>query len=119
MAGLWALVSQWLSLRARPAAPGCAVPALVGAVASLLSLGEAQAQNYTWGGTGSTTATTDYNLGTNWSNPPAGAPPVANPQGAIFDTTGSTSVDVTSGVAPFLWIFNANSQSYVVERIGR
>jgi hypothetical protein len=36
----------------------------------------AQAQN-TWGGTGSTTTTTDYNLGTNWSSVPAGAPPVA------------------------------------------
>src|SRR5437870_3994399 len=57
----------------------------------------AQAQSV-WGGNGSTTTTTDYNLGTNWSNPPAGAPPVAAGQSAIFDATGSSTIVVT-GVA--------------------
>jgi autotransporter-associated beta strand protein len=86
----------------------------VWAGASLLSASTAQAQFYTWGGTGSTTATTDYNLGTNWSNPPAGAPPVGNAQAAIFDATGSASIAVTSTVTPYSWTFNANSQSYTV-----
>src|SRR4051812_36596373 len=66
------------------------------AVASLLLARPAQAQIYTWGGTGSATTTTDYNLGTNWSNPPAGAPPVTSGQAAIFDAMGSATVDVTS-----------------------
>ena len=74
----------------------------------------AQAQN-TWGGTGSTTATTDYNLGTNWSSAPAGAPPVAAGQSAAFGATGSTSVVVTAGpITPDSWTFNANSLSYTV-----
>ncbi len=84
------------------------------AAASPLSVSVAHAQYYTWGGTGSTTATTDYNLGTNWSNPPAGAPPVTNGQGAIFDATGSTLIGVTSPVTPYSWSFFATSQSYTV-----
>ena len=82
--------------------------------AGLLFTSTAQAQFYTWGGTGSTTATADYNVGTNWSNPPAGAPPVTNGQGAIFDATGSTTINVTSTITPYSWTFNANSQSYSV-----
>ena len=58
-----------------------AIAALAGA-AMLPSA--AQAQNV-WGGTGSTTTTQDYNLGTNWSNPPAGAPPVNAGQAATFE----------------------------------
>jgi autotransporter-associated beta strand protein len=66
-----------------------------------------------WGGTGSTTTTTDYNLGTNWSSVPAGAPPVAAGQSAAFDATGTASVVVTAGpITPNSWTFNANSQSY-------
>ena len=42
--------------------------------AVMTPLASAQAQSFTWGGTGSTTTTTDYNLGTNWSSLPAGAP---------------------------------------------
>ena len=82
--------------------------------AGLLFTSTAQAQFYTWGGTGSTTATADYNVGTNWSNPPAGAPPVTNGQGAIFDATGSATINVTSTITPYSWTFNANSQSYSV-----
>jgi autotransporter-associated beta strand protein len=74
-----------------------------------------QAQSFTWGGVGSTTATTGYNIGTNWANPPAGAPPVAAGQSVVFDTTGTTSVVVTAGpVAPNSWTFNATSQSYAI-----
>ncbi|MTV13671.1 MULTISPECIES: autotransporter domain-containing protein [Bradyrhizobium] len=89
-----------------------ALCALTTAIAS--PTGSARAQSYTWGGTGSSGATPDYNLATNWSNPPVGAPPVNNGQGAIFDATGSATVDVTSAVTPYLWTFTANSQSYVV-----
>src|SRR5665213_1916501 len=89
--------------------------ATVAAVASLMLIIAAQAQNFTWGGTGSTTTTIDYNLGTNWSNPPAGAPPVIAGQSAIFDTTGSATVVVTSSpVAPGSWTFNATSQSFLI-----
>ncbi len=74
----------------------------------------AHAQNV-WGGTGSTTTTSDYNLGTNWSSLPAGAPPVAAGQSATFDATGSASVVVTAGpITPNSWTFNATSQSYTI-----
>jgi autotransporter-associated beta strand protein len=72
-----------------------------------------QAQSV-WGGSGGTTTTQDYNLGTNWSNPPGGSPTAAG-QSAIFAGTGNSSVVVTAGpIAPDSWIFNANSQSYTV-----
>jgi autotransporter-associated beta strand protein len=71
--------------------------------------------DFTWGGTGSTTATTDYNTGTNWSNPPAGAPPVNPAQFAIFDSTGSSNIVVTSGpINPGDWLFNPASQSFSI-----
>jgi autotransporter-associated beta strand protein len=88
----------------------------VWAGAGLLSVSAAQAQGYTWGGAGSTTTTADYNLGTNWSNPPAGAPPVAGGQSAVFDATGSGSVTVSAGpIVPDSWTFNATSQSYTID----
>ncbi len=75
----------------------------------------AQAQNYVWGGTGRTTTTSDYNLGTNWSNPPANPPPVASGQSAEFSNAGSSTVTVTAGpITPDSWTFDANSQSYTV-----
>ena len=84
-------------------------------VAGLLAADPALAQSFTWGGTGSTTATTNYNLGTNWANPPAGAPPVAAGASAIFGTTGSTTVTVTTGpTAPASWNFTAASQPYLI-----
>jgi autotransporter-associated beta strand protein len=74
----------------------------------------AQAQNI-WGGTGSTTTTNDYNLGTNWSSLPAGAPPTASGQSAAFGNTGNSAVAVTAGpITPDSWTFNANAQSYTV-----
>jgi len=73
------------------------------------------AQSYTWGGTGSTTATPDYILGTNWSvvfiGPPP--PPVLPGQAAVFGSTGSSTVNVAPGfVQPASWTFSANAQSY-------
>jgi autotransporter-associated beta strand protein len=89
--------------------------ALLLAGAGLFEAGPASAQGLVWGGTGSTTTTSDYNLGTNWSSPPSGAPPVRSGQSAVFDATGAASVAVTSGpIAPDSWTFNANAQSYII-----
>jgi autotransporter-associated beta strand protein len=85
------------------------------AAAGLFEASPASAQSFVWGGAGSTTTTSDYNLDTNWSSPPAGAPPVASGQSAIFDSSGSASVAVTSGpLAPGSWTFSANAQSYTI-----
>jgi autotransporter-associated beta strand protein len=87
---------------------------MVLAVASLALSAAAQAQSFTWGGAGSTTATPDYNLGTNWG-PTGLASPIAAGNAAIFDTTGSASVTVTAGpIIPNSWTFNATSQSYTI-----
>ena len=90
-------------------------PVLVGAAVVGMALlpFAARAQNV-WGGTGSTTTTTDYNLGTNWSSSPAGAPPIAGGQSAQFGSNGTASVNVTAAIAPDAWTFLANSQSYTV-----
>lgn len=87
-----------------------AAAASIGAVA-FLGLGDgALAQTYSWGGPGSTTSTTTYNLGTNWSNPPAGAPPVNAGQTAVFGGGGSATVAVTAGpITPDSWIFTAGA----------
>jgi autotransporter-associated beta strand protein len=79
--------------------------------AGLMLATAAHAQSV-WGGPGSTTATQNYKLGTNWG--PNGAP-VAAGQSAIFDTTGKPTINVNAGaIAPDSWTFNANSQSYTV-----
>jgi autotransporter-associated beta strand protein len=88
--------------------PGLAVLAVAGLLPSV-----AEAQSV-WGGTGSSTATTDYNSATNWSSLPAGAPPVAGGQSAQFANTGNASVVVTTAIAPDSWMFNANSKSFAV-----
>jgi autotransporter-associated beta strand protein len=94
------------------------VSALCGAalaVASLLSGNTAQAQTFIWGGAGSTTNTAVYNSATNWSNPPAGAPPVAAGQSAVFGATGGSFIlNEASSIAPDSWTFTANSQSYSI-----
>lgn len=83
-------------------------------VASLMSSNPARAQLYEWGGSGSTTSTTDYNLNTNWSTP-GSAPPVTAGQLALFSTLGSATVIVTaSPTLPASWTFDANSQSYSI-----
>jgi hypothetical protein len=85
--------------------------ALAGAIL-LPSIAQAQS---VWGGAGSTTTTTNYNLGTNWSSAPAGAPPVAAGQAAVFDAGGNATVSVTAGpITPNSWTFNAASQSYTI-----
>ena len=74
-----------------------------------------RAQSFTWGGTGSTTATSAYSTGTNWSNPPAGAPPIVPGQSAVFGATGSSTITIGGGpMLPDSWTFSANSQSYTI-----
>ena len=75
-AGLWgwALRFRWPSsardgVRERAVALCCAIAV---AAAGLVPGTPAQAQSQTWGGTGSSTATAGYKIGTNWSHPPAG-----------------------------------------------
>jgi autotransporter-associated beta strand protein len=90
----------------------CGVYFLALAGAALLPT-VAQAQSV-WGGTGSSTTTANYNLGTNWSSAPAGAPPIAGGQSAQFANTGNAGVVVAGPITPDSWTFNANSQSYSV-----
>jgi autotransporter-associated beta strand protein len=87
---------------------------LVGVAASaLFPAAQAYAGTaFTWGGFGSTTTTSDYNTATNWSTLPPGAPPVAAGQGAIFDSMGSNTVNVSSTIAPDYFQFTGTSQSY-------
>ncbi len=85
------------------------------AVALVLAPVAGQAQTYIWGGGGSSTTTSDYNLGTNWSNPPASAPPVNPGQSAQFGAAGSPTVNVSAGpIQPDSWTFTAASQNYTI-----
>lgn len=64
-----------------------------------------------WGGSGSTTATSNYNTATNWSNPPGVAPSVPG-TAAVFANTGQTAVNVGSAINPNSWMFSTGAQSY-------
>ncbi|HTA99150.1 MAG TPA: autotransporter domain-containing protein [Bradyrhizobium sp.] len=98
-------------MRRGAAALCCAIAV---AAAGLVPGTPAQAQSQTWGGTGSTTATAGYKVGTNWSHPPAGAP-IAAGKSAVFDATGSSTITVGAGaITPDSWTFNANAQSYTI-----
>ena len=78
---------------------------LVVAVVGLVSGTAAHAQVLWTGGTA------NYNDGANWF--PATGAPVAAGQMAVFDASGSTTVNVTSGsIAPNSWTFNPGAQSY-------
>ena len=75
----------------------------------------AQAQSFTWGGSGSTTTTSDYGTATNWSAPPAGAPPIFPTQSAVFGTSGSSTVTIGAGpMLPDSWTFTTNAQAYAI-----
>lgn len=91
-----------------------ALVALLAAACSILP-GLASAQSFIWGGTGSTTSTSDYSSATNWSNPLAGPPPVLPPQSAVFGATGSSTITIGAGpMLPDSWTFNTDSQSYTI-----
>jgi hypothetical protein len=84
------------------------------AAATLGIAGTANAQTYTWAGTGSTPD--DYKLATNWSNQGAAPPPPVNAgQDAVFSSTGNLAV-FTGGlpIAPGSWTFDATSQAFTV-----
>ena len=66
-----------------------------------------------WGGSGSTTATSDYNTATNWSTPP-GVAPTAPGTSATFANTGQSTVNVSAAVNPDSWTFATNAQSYSI-----
>jgi autotransporter-associated beta strand protein len=103
-------VESWVQGRLRRSVAALSF-GLVLAVASLALTAAAQAQSFTWGSAGSTT---DYNLSANWT-PPAGAPPIAGGQSAVFDAAGTSSIVLTNGpIVPDSWTFNANSQSYSI-----
>ena len=68
-----------------------------------------------WGGTGSTTSTSGYNLGTNWST---GNAPGSSGKSARFGATGNSTINVNVSVTPDSWTFNANSKSYSVGGAG-
>jgi autotransporter-associated beta strand protein len=88
--------------------------ALVASLALLPNLAQAQS-SFTWVGSGSTTDDGLYRTGTNWSNPPSGAPPVAAGQSAIFDANGSATVTVNgAAISPNSWTFTAGAQSYTI-----
>jgi T5SS/PEP-CTERM-associated repeat protein len=73
----------------------------------------AMAQSYVWGGTGSTTTTSDFSAASNWSDPPVGGPPAGSYQDAVFSSTGNSQVTfdtVTNGK----WTFDADAQSYTM-----
>ncbi|WP_420831787.1 autotransporter domain-containing protein [Bradyrhizobium quebecense] len=92
-----------------------ALAACVSAAVSLFAVNSAQAQSFTWGGSGSTTGTADYQLPTNWSTTSPGAPPILPTQSAIFDSTGSATVTIGAGLMlPDSWTFTANSRSYTI-----
>jgi len=82
--------------------------AIIGPAVLLAASGQALGQSI-WGGSGSTTATANYNLGTNWSTNPVA--PVAAGSSAVFNGFGSSLVDVTSPVTTNSWTFNTSSSS--------
>lgn len=85
---------------------------LLGSGLAVAAAPAAHAQS-TWGGA---TNTPDYNDDNNWT--PAGAP-IAGGQSAVFDATGSSTVNVTAGpITPDSWTFNANSKSFSISGSG-
>ncbi len=100
-------IKRLLRLRAAFKATGA-----VGLLAALTWPLPAAAQSI-WGGSGSTSATTDYNTATNWSNPPGVAPTSAGTS-AVFANTGQGTVNVSAPVTADSWTFATNAQSYAI-----
>ncbi len=76
----------------------------------MLVASPAQAYDF-WGGPGSTTATSNYNLDSNWQFPPA---PVSPGRSAEFAATGSATVVVTSPINPDFWVFDPTARSFSI-----
>ncbi len=84
---------------------------LLGSGLAVAAVPAAHAQS-TWGGPANTS---DYNDDNNWT--PAVAP-IAGGQSAVFDATGSSTVNVTAPITPDSWTFNANSKSFSISGSG-
>jgi autotransporter-associated beta strand protein len=82
-------------------------------ILSALALPLPAAAESIWGGSGSTSATTDYNTATNWSNPP-GVAPISAGTSAVFANSGPGKVNVSAAVSPNSWTFATNAQSYTI-----
>jgi hypothetical protein len=82
-------------------------------ILSALALPLPAAAESIWGGSGSTSATTDYNTATNWSNPP-GVAPISAGTSAVFANSGPGTVNVSAAVSPNSWTFATNAQSYTI-----
>jgi autotransporter-associated beta strand protein len=87
--------------------------ATVFGLASLLALPVPAAAQSVWGGSGSTTTTSNYSSATNWSNPP-GVAPTAPGTSATFANTGQSTVNVGAAANPDTWAFATNAQSYSI-----
>jgi uncharacterized protein with beta-barrel porin domain len=86
--------------------------ALLAILTSAAMLPSAALAQSVWGGTGSTTTTNIYTLGTNWSTNPTA--PTGSGESARFGASGNTMINVTGGaISPDSWTFNADSKSYV------
>jgi uncharacterized protein with beta-barrel porin domain len=91
----------------------------IGALVGTAVLPSAALAQSVWGGSGSSTTTTDYNTGSNWSTNPT-APTAAGSSAQFGNGTGgsggtaSTAINVSANSTPDSWTFNANSQSYTV-----
>jgi autotransporter-associated beta strand protein len=83
------------------------------AILSALALPLPAAAQSVWGGSGSTSATTNYSSATNWSNPP-GVAPISPGTSAVFANSGSGSVSVSAAVNPDSWTFATNAQNYAI-----
>src|SRR5262249_51538152 len=70
--------------------------------------GPAQAQEYVWGGTGSTTTTSDYNTTTNWGTgfPANNPPPDTSLETATFQGTGNANVQLATPITLNALIFS-------------
>src|ERR1700761_1742356 len=70
---------------------------------------KAQAQAV-WGGSGSTTSTSDYGTGSNWST---GVAPTGAGQSAQFQNSGAISIATGApAISPDSWTFLANSKGF-------
>ena len=88
-------------------------------ILSALALPLPAAAQSIWGGSGSTSATTDYNTATNWSeatnwSDPPGVAPISAGTSAVFANSGPGTVNVSAAVSPNSWTFATNAQSYTI-----
>jgi outer membrane autotransporter protein len=85
-------------------------------IAVFATAGGAQAQEYVWGGSGSSTTSSDYNLATNWgTGSPDNPPPDSSLESAAFYDLGNAAITVTTPVTVNGLYFGSNAQSYTLD----